>query len=495
MLVTCPDCKKQISSLVTACPNCGYPGPFAAAKEEEALPVVAQQVQDAQEQEKTPPSLVVKKTGIARKIGVIAVLALVIVGVVGVIWNDKIGYWIDGHITLPKQCNNNIYSACDGLAYFPHLSDEASFSLHMKACEGDPQYCDGVAFLYLRGRGIAKDLKKAEQFYTKACDAKSSVCKEAVSAFSYHESPLSAALLYKRMGSRGSILDFREILSKVGATEAQFNALVQAGVDIDTTEKFKAELARFKANQSPEQTVTNSIDIEGTPKTQTNSIGMEFVLIPTGSFMMGSDLYADSNETPQHRVTISQSFYLGKYEVTQAQWEAVMGNNPSEFKGQSNPVENVSWNDAQTFIERLNRKEGTKKYRLPTEAEWEYAARAGTTTLFSFGDDVDSLGQYAWYATIMSLPVGGKLPNPWGLYDMHGNVWEWVQDWYDESYYAKSPASDPRGPAVGSNRVLRGGGFASDSAEPLRSAKRGSYSPEIRSVVSGFRIAFSPNSP
>ena len=134
-------------------------------------------------------------------------------------------------------------------------------------------------------------------------------------------------------------------------------------------------------------------------KTFTNSIGTEFILIPAGSFMMGADENdeeADDNEMPQHRVTLSQPFYLGKYPVTQAEWVAVMGNNPSENKGRNNPVESVSWNEVQTFISRLNKKEGTNKYRLPTEAEWEYAARAGTKSAYFFGDDVGQLEQYAW---------------------------------------------------------------------------------------------------
>jgi formylglycine-generating enzyme required for sulfatase activity len=131
------------------------------------------------------------------------------------------------------------------------------------------------------------------------------------------------------------------------------------------------------------------LDAQAADKTFTNSIGMEFVLISAGLFVMGADKNfedADDDETPRHQVRISKPFYLGKYEVTQEQWSTVMENNPSQFKGRNNPVEQVSWNDAQEFIKHLNRKEGHKRYRLPTEAEWEYAARAGTTTTYSFGD-------------------------------------------------------------------------------------------------------------
>ncbi|MDR1921074.1 MAG: formylglycine-generating enzyme family protein [Candidatus Adiutrix sp.] len=226
-------------------------------------------------------------------------------------------------------------------------------------------------------------------------------------------------------------------------------------------------------------------------KSRANSIGMEFVLIPAGEFMMGSpdgDEDADCDEN-QHRVTISRPFCLGKYEVTQAQWEAVMGNNPSEFEGRNNPVENVSWDDVQEFINKLNQKEGGNKYRLPTEAEWEYAARAGTTSTYSFGDDAEALGRYAWYGENSggtTHPVGQKEPNAWGLYDMHGNVWEWVQDWYDD--YSGSPATDPLGASSGSSRVFRGG----DNAWSCRSAFRSGDTPDARYDYLGFRLAFSP---
>lgn len=232
-------------------------------------------------------------------------------------------------------------------------------------------------------------------------------------------------------------------------------------------------------------------------KTHTNSIGMEFVLIPAGSFMMGADKNfedASDSETPKHKVTISKPFYLGKYEVTQAQWAAVMGGNPSQFKGRSNPVDSVSWDDVQVFIKRLNAKEGGNRYRLPAEAEWEYAARAGTESTYSFGDDADSLGQYAWYdgnSGEKTHPVGQKQPNAWGLYDMHGNVWEWVQDWYGENYYRRSPGTDPKGPSTGSYRMARGGGWA-DSAGGCRSAFRNGYTPDSRISSYGFRLALSP---
>ena len=176
------------------------------------------------------------------------------------------------------------------------------------------------------------------------------------------------------------------------------------------------------------------------PDTYTNSIGMEFTLIPAGSFMMGCNASFEncvSPELPQHQVHIASPFYLGVTEVTQEQWVSVMGSNPSEFKGRTNPVEQVSWNNAHAFIRDLNTKEGCSDcYRLPSEAEWEYAARAGTTTAYWFGDSADDLGQYAWFydnSNGKTHPVGQTPANPWGLYDMHGNVFEWVQDCYHRS--------------------------------------------------------------
>jgi formylglycine-generating enzyme required for sulfatase activity len=226
--------------------------------------------------------------------------------------------------------------------------------------------------------------------------------------------------------------------------------------------------------------------------TFTNSIGMEFVLIPAGTFMMGSpdsDTEAWSNEKPIHRVTISKPFYMGKHPVTQGQWAAVMGNNPSRFQGDSNrPVESVSWEEAQEFILKLDAKEGNTKYRLPTEAEWEYAARAGTTTTYSFGDRADQLGEYAWYwgnSSGTTHPIGQKQPNAWGLYDMHGNVWEWVQDW--SGGYSAEAATDPQGAPSSAFRLVRGGSCG-NGARHCRSACRSSIASSYRFGGLGFRL-------
>jgi formylglycine-generating enzyme required for sulfatase activity len=232
------------------------------------------------------------------------------------------------------------------------------------------------------------------------------------------------------------------------------------------------------------------------PKRVVNSAGMELVIIPAGSFTMGSSLGRQS-EKPPHHVKISQPFYLQTTEVSQGQWKKVIGNNPSAFKecGDDCPVEQVSWDDANEFIKRLNVMESTDKYRLPTEAEWEYACRAEKTTEFSFGDDAGNLGEYAWYdgnSKEATQRVATKKPNPWGLYDMHGNVWEWVEDdWHD--WYDGSPVGDQAwvDKSRGSNRVIRGGSWESVAFD-CRSATRFGEKPGNRSFSLGFRVAKSP---
>ncbi|MBF0461737.1 MAG: formylglycine-generating enzyme family protein [Magnetococcales bacterium] len=234
----------------------------------------------------------------------------------------------------------------------------------------------------------------------------------------------------------------------------------------------------------------------GAAETYTNSIGMAFVLIPSGSFTMGAPSGPDAknlnyDEVPQHPVAISKAFYLGKYEVTQAQWESIMGNNPSEFKGADRPVEKVNFVDVQQFVKRLNEKEGTEVYRLPTEAEWEYAARAGTTTRFPWGESECGAELFAWYdanSGKQTHPVGQKQPNAWGLYDMEGNVWEWVQDWHDGRYYENTPGNDPTGPEKGSYRVFRGGSWEYEPAL-LRPSYRNDSRPDRRYNDLGFRLA------
>jgi formylglycine-generating enzyme required for sulfatase activity len=229
-------------------------------------------------------------------------------------------------------------------------------------------------------------------------------------------------------------------------------------------------------------------------KTFTNSVGMKMVLIPAGEFSMGSpptERGRWKDEGPVHKVGLD-AFYVSQTEVTQRQWEAVMGNNPSNFKGDPNlPVENVSWNDAQKFIARLNQKEGTDTYRLPTEAEWEYACRAGSQERFCYGDSERKVTHYAWYrgnAGNKTNPVAQKNPNSWGFYDMHGNVWEWVTDRYNPSYYTNSPPKNPTGPANGKSRVVRGGAW-NLRRRYLRCATRNWAPPDGWNGKMGFRLA------
>lgn len=228
-------------------------------------------------------------------------------------------------------------------------------------------------------------------------------------------------------------------------------------------------------------------------ETITNNIGMTFVLIPAGTFLMGGDPVkeqADENETPRHTVTFAEPFYLGKYTVTQSQWQALSEGNPSRFKGNDLPVETVSHGDACQFIDRLNRREETDAYRLPTEAEWEYAARAGSESTYCFGAEKKNLGNYAWYqknSDQQTHPVGLLSPNDWGLHDMHGNVHEWCSDWFDRNYYAQSPKDDPTGPGDGLARSLRGGDWGSKDWY-CRCAIRSLSSPDRRSPRVGFRV-------
>jgi formylglycine-generating enzyme required for sulfatase activity len=246
----------------------------------------------------------------------------------------------------------------------------------------------------------------------------------------------------------------------------------------------------------PEETVNVS---PPTGKTFKNSIGMEFIEIPAGEFLMGcskGDTECYDEEKPQHRVKITKSFYMGKFEVTQGQWKKVMGNNPSHFAncGEDCPVEQVSWNEIQDYIGKLCKREKQSpcKYRLPTEAEWEYAARAGSKTKYYWGDTINDA--YLWYdnnSGNATHPVGNKKPNAWGLYDMSGNVWEWVGDWYDSGYYSNGEAVDPRGPSSGSFRVLRGGSW-DYGGRRCRSSYRFLLTPDYRYNLLGFRLARIP---
>ena len=252
----------------------------------------------------------------------------------------------------------------------------------------------------------------------------------------------------------------------------------------------------------------------GIPVDMENSMGMRFRLIPAGEFMMGGGRW--DNARPIHLVKITMPFYMGVYPVTHREWKTITGRNPSAFKGGNRPVELVSWNQVQEFIEILNSREESKLYRLPTEAEWEYSCRSGSEGNYCFGNNFTKLGGYAWYGNnsgdrlldverirrevgieeylqrlldnnCRSQPVGKKKPNRFGIYDMHGNVWEWCQDLYSKGYYKRSEAVDPTGPVEGNTRVFRGGCWSS-SPDRCMSSHRSHLSPDFRNGGLGFRL-------
>lgn len=226
-----------------------------------------------------------------------------------------------------------------------------------------------------------------------------------------------------------------------------------------------------------------------------NSIGMRFVRISAGEFAMGAD-DGGLDDSPVHRVQISNHYLLGVTTVTLAQWKIVMGTMPSsKRKADSRPVTQVCWDDAVEFCNELSKLPqehlAGHVYRLPTEAEWEYACRAGSTTKFAFGDDETQLSDYAWYegnSGGRERPVALKKPNAWGLFDMHGNVWEWCSDWYGP--YTAAPTTYPQGPTSGSDRVYRGGSWGNGPAF-CRSAFRMGGPPWIGGFNLGFRVAMS----
>ncbi|HOZ45101.1 MAG TPA: formylglycine-generating enzyme family protein [Candidatus Hydrogenedentes bacterium] len=254
---------------------------------------------------------------------------------------------------------------------------------------------------------------------------------------------------------------------------------------------------------SPPKAAPSSPEASGPPQpgeTRTFA-GIEFVWVPPGEFLMGAtktpedlfrlyqgDLRWYANEVPRHPVAITKGFWLGKYEITQAQWQKVMGSNPSGTDPEC-PVDKISWDDCQTFVAELHTRTN-EPFRLPTEAEWEYACRAGGTTEFHFGDGKADLRKYAWFSANsggQSHPVGKKEPNAWNLHDMHGNVWEFCQDWCDRAYYAKSPKEDPQGPESGEYRMLRGGSFKRSETK-CRCSFRSWNKPEYATAGQGLRI-------
>jgi len=334
--------------------------------------------------------------------------------------------------------------------------------------------------------------------------------------------------LYKKIANdvRNRGVDFpltaenETLLRNEGATEELIEAIRQQSPKLKPTPTSAATPTPMRTPVPTPITVNNNSGAATARKIRKNSIGMELVYIPSGDFMMGSseeeiaevvfnrkkyssDAKRDdfANETPRHKVSIKEGFWMGRFEVTQAQWQAVMGDNPSKFIecGANCPVEQVSWDDIKVFLKRLNTKDSQFEHRLPSEAEWEYAARARTTTVFSFGDSLNSSqanfdGNYPYASTKgeyigKSVAVGSYQPNAFGLYDMHGNVWEWCQDIYNSSY-RDLPTNGSANLSVGNSNshVLRGGAWDLNS-DDLRSANRSSYAPAARYSYFGFRLA------
>jgi formylglycine-generating enzyme required for sulfatase activity len=274
---------------------------------------------------------------------------------------------------------------------------------------------------------------------------------------------------------------YKDKFARILVGQAREQAPAQFGVAPPITGESEASL--------PGRTV--SLDERTIALDLGRKVAMKLVLIPAGKFLMGSpgdEAGRDEDEGPQREVIISKPFYMSLYEVTQDQYEAVMGAKPSKFADAAKPVESVSWEDAIEFCKKLSRRT-SQAVALPTEAQWEYACRAGSKTRFSSGDDDRQLSTYARYGQsgdAGTTPVGSRKPNAWGLYDMHGNVWEWCADWYAGSY-VNAPAQDPTGPILGQSRVLRGGSWVNTS-DGCRCATRNRSAPDVRYNGIGFRV-------
>jgi formylglycine-generating enzyme required for sulfatase activity len=250
-------------------------------------------------------------------------------------------------------------------------------------------------------------------------------------------------------------------------------------------------------NKDPHRRLLEALALAEQPLTQfttsvvriVDGVELRFRWCPSGKFMMGLSEAEAVFGAEQHEVELTRGFWLGETQVTQLVWQAVMGSNPSRYPGTDRPVEQVSWDDCQKFLSRVNGLQADLQLRLPTEAEWEYACRAGTTGATWLGENsVAVLNRIAWYSSekLLTQPVKQKEANPWGMYDMFGNVWEWCSDWYQQ--HDDSPAVDPAGPATGEARVARGHSFEPEMIPP-RAGHRGAWSPHERDKSRGFRLA------
>ena len=319
-----------------------------------------------------------------------------------------------------------------------------------------------------RARAATGEAKRAVELYGKAADA----LKQAV----------AAADARKQEARATQLLDQAEAAVAKQNRSAAEKLLAEAERLLPKDPRITSLRKRIAEFPGPTGEIT--LDLGGDVK-------LELVLIPAGSFLMG-DEKGEPDEKPVHKVTISKPFYMGKHEVTQEQWKAVTEHNPSQFEAPKSPVENVSWNDCQTFLRALNEKLKGRNFRLPTEAQWRYACRAGSRTQYSFGDDPAALGEHAWFrgnSAKTTHPVGQKKPNPWGLVDMHGNVWEWCDDGF--AAYRDADQTDPAGPLVSEHRMLCGGSW-NNEARHLRSAFRNGGATTSRGPDVGFRLVLIP---
>jgi sulfatase modifying factor 1 len=384
------------------------------------------------------------------------------------------------------------------------LSPAGSKLLLADCCREDPNIARGG----LQGRAFGSALRVDQ--LPKNCAAMFA-CSEGEQAYEHddwkHGAFTKALLDSINTGQRvtanvltDSVYSGVESLVSLKGEKQTVNSLFTGGrIDLKLRPGVASSPAMSRTNLPPPSSTGDAL-----PRTITNSVGAKLVLITPGTFMMGSpesDTDAATDEKPQHSVTLTKSFYLGETEVTQGQWKKVMGTEPwkgQDFvrEGENYPATYVSWNDAVSYCERLSELEG-KTYRLPTEAEWEYACRGGTTTRYSFGDDASELPRYGWFnenadsvGEKYAHEVKQKLVNPFGLYDMHGNVFDWCSDWYGD--YSSGSQTDPVGGSTSSYRVVRGGSWY-DRASYCRSASRGGSVPSDRSGSLGFRLLLSPS--
>ena len=380
----------------------------------------------------------------------------------------------------------------------------------------DAQYKLGS--MYDCGKGVDEDAEKAEMWYRKAMENGQDDAKDSLVEMYYnlgelyyngdgvdedHAAALTWYLKAAVLGDEGAREALQQLLSEMFESEDDADAAEEWCAKIlEEGDEDEVEIVEtIKSEIEEEDSTEEEADVLGAEDNETcmetgicrtlalpGGAKMEMVYCSPGEFTMGSSATEEDRDEIQHRVRLTRGFWLGKYPVTQAQWKSVMGDNPSYFKGDNLPVENVSWNDFQKFVHEINACLGCGA-RLPTEAEWEYACRAGTTGDYGSKDRLDDMGWYKNNSGDETHPVGQKKPNAWGLYDMHGNVCEWCNDWFGD--YPSGSVTDPIGAESGDHRVLRGGCYWSD-AEECRSAYRGNMEgPEFGDPAYGFRLCCS----